>query len=239
MFLERGGAGGFGDPLAIGLLGVAVASLVAFVRVEHTTASPMLKLGYFRRPNFTGPLIAQPLSQFAYMGSFLLSPLLLDELFGYTVATIALVLLFRPATYSITSPIGGRLAGRLGERSMIVSGSVLMVLSMLAWVAAAHWVSLPMIVVGLVLSGTAMGLASPAYTTAIAGAVEPNDLGIANGMGSTMMNIGMLTGIQSMFALLGDGRAPDDFAAVFLFGAVVAGLGIVGGLMVRPRGDAA
>ena len=45
----------------------------------------MLRLDYLRRPNFTGPLIAQPLAQFAYMGSFLIAPILLDDLFGFSV----------------------------------------------------------------------------------------------------------------------------------------------------------
>jgi MFS family permease len=171
------------------------------------------------------------------MGGFLISPLLLDELFGYSVAAIALVLLFRPAVYSISSPIGGRLATVTGERSMIISGTILMVLSMGAWVAAAHWVSLGWIILGLVLSGLAMGLASPSYSTVLAGAVDPGDLGVANGMGTTLMNIGMLTGIQAMFTVLGDGRSPDDFAIVFAFGGVVAALGIIGGLMITstPR----
>jgi hypothetical protein len=40
-----------------------------------------------------------------------------------------------------------------------------------------------------------------------AGAVDPSDLGVANGLGTTMMNIGMLTGIQAMFTVLGDGRS--------------------------------
>jgi MFS family permease len=119
---------------------------------------------------------------------------------------------------------------------MIVAGSLLMASSMVAWVGAALWSNLGLVVVGLLLSGLAMGLASPAYTTAIAGAVEPEDLGIANGMGATMMNIGMLSGIQTMFTILGDGRAPEDFAQVFAFGAVVAAVGLVGGLMVRPSG---
>jgi MFS family permease len=87
-------------------------------------------------------------------------------------------------------------------------------------------------VIGLILSGLAMGLASPSYTTVIAGSVEPKDIGVANGMGTTMMNIGMLTGIQVMFTVLGDGRAPDDFARVFVLGGVVAALGLIGGLMV-------
>ena len=65
-----------------------------------------------------------------------------------------------------------------------------------------------------------------------AGAVDPSDLGVANGLGTTMMNIGMLTGIQAMFTLLGDGRSPDDFARAFAVGGAVAAVGIVGGLMV-------
>ncbi len=233
LFLERGGSAGFGDRLALALVVVSAVALLAFVTVERRAAAPMLRLDYFRRPNFTGPLIAQPLSQFAYMGGFLISPLLLDELFGYSVATIALVLLFRPGAYSLSSPIGGRIAARTGERGPIIAGSVLIAASMLAWVGAAHWQNLPLVVLGLVLSGLSMGIASPAYATAIAGAVDEEDLGIASGMGSTMMNIGMLTGIQAMFTVLGDGRAPDDFAGVFAFGGVVGALGLVGGLMVR------
>jgi MFS family permease len=115
---------------------------------------------------------------------------------------------------------------------MIIAGSILMVLSMVAWIFGAHWISVPMILVGLVLSGLAMGLASPSYATLMAAAVDEGDLGIANAMGTTMMNIGMLTGIQTMFVVLGDGRQPDDFALVFGFGAVVAAFGLIGGLMV-------
>jgi len=237
LFLERGGSTGFADPLALLLAAGAVVALSAFVAIERRVPSPMLRLDYLRRANFTGPLIAQPLAQFAYMGGFLISPLLLDELFGYSVAGIALVLLFRPGSFSVSSPVGGRLATVVGERPMMLTGTVLMALSMLAWVLAALWVNLAMVLVGLVLSGLAMGLASPSYATVIAGSVDPSDLGIANGMNSTMTNIGMLTGIAAMFTVLGDGRDPADFATVFAFGGVVAALGIVGALMVNstPR----
>ncbi|CAN5373055.1 MFS transporter [soil metagenome] len=232
LFVERGGSAGFGDPIALVLAVTSVGALVAFGRIERRVASPMLRLEYLRRPNFLGPLIAQPLSQFAYMGGFLMSPLLLDELFGYSVAAVALVLLFRPGAFSISSPVGGRLATVVGERPMMITGTVLMTASMAAWVLAALWVNLALVFVGLVLSGLAMGLASPSYSTVIAGSVDPADLGIASGMNATMMNIGMLTGIQAMFTVLGDGRAPRDFATVFAFGGVVAAVGIVGALMV-------
>jgi EmrB/QacA subfamily drug resistance transporter len=238
LFLQRGGSAGFADPYALALLAVGAAALVAFVAVERRVDDPLLRLDYFRRRNFTGALIAQPLAQFAYMGGFLVSPLLLESLFGYTVSVIALVLLFRPLVYSVSSPVGGRLATVVGERPMVISGSALMAASMATWVVAALTVNIALVIVGLVLSGLAMGLASPATAVVIAGSVEPEDLGVANGMGATMMNIGMLTGIQVMFTVLGDGREPADFARTFTVGAVVAAAGLIGGWMIRSSAPA-
>ncbi|MEL0195274.1 MAG: hypothetical protein VW962_09375, partial [Acidimicrobiaceae bacterium] len=121
-------------------------------RVEH----PMLSLDYFKFRNFTGPLICQPLSQFAYMGGFLIAPILLASLFGYSVGAIALILLFRPAFYSLTSPLGGRLSGKFGERFFLLIGSVLMVLSMAAWIGGAQSQNQTLVIIGLTHSGNAM-----------------------------------------------------------------------------------
>lgn len=233
--LEHGKSAGMSDPLAVGLLAVAAGAVTAFIEAEKVVASPMLKLRYFRRANFTGPLIAQPLMQFAYMGGFLISPLLLDSRFGYGVTAIALILLARPGVFSLASPVGGRLSGVLGPRVMIMSGSVAVVLSMIAFAGAASWTSLPLMILGLALSGLGLGLSNPSVSTTMAAAVDPADMGIANGMGSTMMNIGMLTGIQTMFVILGDGRGASDFAMVYLFGAVVAAVSLIGGAIIRTE----
>ncbi len=235
LWLQFGGSDGLLTPMPLALLAVGAVSLVAFVMIERRVEFPLLRLDYFRRRNFTGPLINHPLSQFAYMGSFLISPIMLDEAFGYSVAAVALILLFRPAAFSITSPAGGKLASRVGERPMLIVGTALMVASMLTWVFAALWVDLWLVILGLVLSGLAMGLSSPSYQTAVANAVEPSDLGIANGMGSTLMNIGMLTGIQVMFTVLGDGREPADFARTFAVGALAAAIGVTGALVMDRR----
>ena len=235
LFLEFGGRSGFTSTFPLILAACAIIGIGSFLRVERRVEYPMLRLDYFKRRNFTGPLICQPLSQFAYMGGFLIAPILLASMFGYSVGTIALILLFRPAFYSLFSPIGGRLSGKFGERLFLLAGSVLMILSMAAWVGGAHWSNLTLVIIGLSLSGIAMGFASPSYSTAVANAVDVADLGIANGMSSTLMNIGMLTGIQSMFTVLGEGRAPDDFARTFIVGGIVAGLGSIGALMMTKR----
>ena len=78
-----------------------------------------------------------------------------------------------------------------------------------------------------------LALKSPRGATYIATA--PGDLGIANGMGSTVMNIGMLAGIQTMFTVLGDGRDPGDFALTFVVGSIAAAAGLAGAMLMDRR----
>jgi EmrB/QacA subfamily drug resistance transporter len=226
---------GFDSPRALGLFGLAATLIVAFTVIERRKTAPLLRLDYFRRRDFTGPLVAQSLAQFAYMGGFLITPVFLDDIFGLGVTTTALVLLVRPGVWSVASPFGGRLTSERGGRVMMLAGATLMVASMVAFALSAVVEHLWLLFPGLALSGLAMGLASPAYSTTVAGAVDPADLGVANGMNSTFMNIGTLTGIQTMFVLLGDDPSADRFAGVFAFGACVAALSLFGAALVRGR----
>lgn len=236
--LERGRAVGFSDPSTLALVATSVLGITAFVAVERRVEHPMVALRYFRRPTFTGALVAQAFAQFAYMGGFLITPLLLDSVFGYTVSAIALVLLFRPGVYSLMSPIGGRAAVRFGGRTMILIGSVGISVSMAMVAVAAGRSSLPWLIAGLVLSGAAIGVASPSYATVVVGAVDARDMGVASGMNATFMNIGMLTGIQVLFVVLGDGRTPRDFAEVYVVGGAVSLVGILGALAIGRDGRA-
>ena len=231
--LERAKHSSFGDPWSLAAFGTALLMLFVFVRVEKNCAQPLLKLDYFSRRNFTGPLIAQPTAQFAYMGGMVLTPLMLRHVFSMSTTAGSWLLLLRPAFYAIGAPLGGRLERKLGVRFLVAAGSIGVVASMLAFTAASATETLGFAVLGLILSGAAIGLAVPGYSTAVAGAVDPQDLGIANGMSSTIMNLGTLTGIQTMFVILGERRSSGAFTEVWITGAVVAGLGIVGSLMMH------
>ena len=233
--LQRIKTTSIGDPLALGLFAVAAVAIYAFTLVEKRVAQPLLRLDYFRRRNFTGPLIAQTFVQFAYMGGFVITPLLLKDVFGLGVGTSSWVLMFRPTVFSIASPFAGRLSTRWGARSMILGGGLLMFASMLVFAVAALHEVLWLVVIGLVLSGLASGAASPSYATAVAESVDSADLGVANGMSSTLMNIGTLSGIQTMFVVLGDSRSDSMFSRVFVVGAMAAAVSLAGPLMMRSR----
>ena len=53
--------------------------------------------------------------------------------------------------------------------------------------------------------------------------------------GSTLMNIGTLSGIQVMFVILGDSRSDSMFARVFWVGAIAAAVSLIGPLIMLPR----
>jgi MFS family permease len=225
------------DPWTIALLLGSVAAAFAFVTAERRAEYPMLKLRYFGRRNFVTPLLASSLTQFAYMGGFVVVPLLLHDVYGWTVAGTALILAPRPGAFSVASPLGGWLASRVGERLPMIAGSALMVGSMAAFAVSSGGRGLVFVVAGLVLSGVASGIAAPAYSSMVAGAVDHEDLGIANGMSQQVLYIGIVSGIQIMLVVLGDHPDTSQYARSFVFGAAVAVLGLMAALASVGRED--
>jgi MFS family permease len=241
--IQTEGAGSaLADPLLIALLALCAAMIVGFIRIERRSPAPMLQLGYFRRRNFTLPMLSSSLVQFAYMGGFVVTPALLGNLYGLEVGAIALVMVPRPGVFSVASPIGGHLASRIGEKRPIVLGAVLMIASMAFFAVAALVdvsdsiaVGLVLVLVGLALSGASAGVSQPSVAAMVAGAVDENDIGIANGMNQQMMFIGIVSGIQTMNVLVGDDASAGRFAWTFALGLGVAVAGLVAALGASDR----
>ncbi len=105
---------GLADPWILGAVVLAPAGIVAFVRAERRADAPLLPLEFLQRRNFRAPLVASVFQGAAYMGGFVLAPLLVDNLFGYSVSAISLLMLIRPAVFSASAPVGGQ--PRLADR---------------------------------------------------------------------------------------------------------------------------
>jgi EmrB/QacA subfamily drug resistance transporter len=66
--LNQGHAWGWGSPAVLGLLGAAAALLAAFVALERRRPQPMLDLGLFASPVFSGAVFSATLSYVAESG---------------------------------------------------------------------------------------------------------------------------------------------------------------------------
>ena len=230
--LDRGASLGFDHPAALGLMALVPLAVGAFVGIERRKSHPMIPLEWFGRRNYAGPVVASATANAAYMGGFILAPQLLQERYGYTLTVATVFLVVRLVSYSISSPVGGRLTDTRGERWTASLGSVLVVLAMVAFAAGSLVDAVALVVLGLALAGGGLGVAGPAYQISVVGAVPMSSLGAATGMFQTLTSLGTAAGIQVLVLAVGEQATGSAFANAFWLGAAVAGVGVFGALAI-------
>jgi EmrB/QacA subfamily drug resistance transporter len=213
---------------------LSIASLVGFVLVELRSEAPVLPVGYFRRGRFAGAVGANFFANFAYMGGFFITSVMLadSELFGYRPDQVSLAVSPRAASLGIMGPIGGYMAARYGGRRMATTGMALIVASMAALAVVTDGAPYTAILPGLVLSGFGLGLVAPPTAATVTNEAASQDLAAASGALNMGASIGSSMGIATMSAVLsgaaGSTASPGSgaFAAAFLFGGVMSVIGL-------------
>ncbi len=231
--LSLGADLGFSNPAVIFLFALAPVAAVAFVRVELRAAHPLLPLEFFRRQNFTASIVTQFASNFGYMGAFILTPLLVQERFGFSVAAASLAMVCRPLSFSVSAPISGYVAVKVGERPTAIVGCALVAVSMGCFAASAELDMLALVYTALLLSGLGLGISSPSLISSVANAVGPDDLGVANAAQIMVTQIGVVAGIQVLSTLQGGETSASSFTVAYLVGGAMALVGLVASCFVQ------
>lgn len=226
------------DTLVGAAVVAGVASLAIFVLVEQRVRFPLLPLGLLRRRNFTAAMLGSLFSGAAYMGGFVLAPLLLQSVFAYSVSATSLIMLLRPASFAVTSPLGGSVATRIGERPVAVFGATAISAALLALGIGTDQHLVVLVMAALVLQGIGNGTAQPTLTATLSNSVEEHDLGVAAAAQRMMFQVGSALGITVMTSVYGGTEQPSDFLNGYLVGAGLGVAAIVFSWMVRstPRG---
>jgi MFS family permease len=202
---------------AIGTLG-----LVAFVRIEDRVTDPLLSLELFRDRNFSATLVSNAFSSAAYMGAFIIAPLLLYQCFDFSITQTSLLMVLRTASVAFASPMGGALGERSGERAASVVGCAVMTLALLGVAWGAFVSDLFLLGVGLVGQGVGLGLSQPSITSAIARSVDESQLGIAAAANRLAGQGGASFGIAALTIVYGGLAEPRVFGLAFLLCAALA-----------------
>ena len=211
------------DTLVVAALALGAAGMASFVWVEARVAFPLLPLPFFRRRNFTASLLAALFSGAAYMGGFILAPLLLQSLFGYSVSATSLIMLLRPASFSATSPVGGAMATRIGERPVALFGTACITAALIGLGFGADTGAVALVVGALVVQGIGNGTSQPTIAATLSNSVDEADLGIAAAAQRMTFQMGSAFGITVLTAVYGGTEQASDFLAAYLVG---AGLGV-------------
>ena len=203
-------------PLVLIFAATGVVAIAVFARIENRSDHPLIPPHYWRMRGFVVPTLTLALLFAAYMGSFVLAPLMLQSVaFAATAAvggavlverltTAAMtsrVIIARPMMFSLMGPVTGRLVGRLGQRPMVVAGGLSIVVSMLLLSTSGPGTSLMVVALALGLAGLGMGAASPILTATVANSVADEDLGVAGAAQQMLQQVGLVVGIQILQAI--------------------------------------
>jgi len=207
------------SPWIWGAILLSVGLVYGFVRVEGKTEEPLLPLEFFSYRNFTAPILSGALQNGAYMGAFILAPFLLQNVFELTLVSTSLFMLLRTLTLTLTSPLGGALGTRAGDRraSMIGTGTIMVSMAVLATGASIEWIAV--VGAGLVLQGLGQGLCAPSLSAAVAGAVPPEHLGVATAAKNLVNQVVTAFGIALLAGLYAGGAG---FQPAFFAGGIMA-----------------
>jgi len=215
---------------AIALVGLAV----VFIRYELRHPDPVLQPRFFRVRSFAAANGAIALSNLAMYSTLLTVPILLARRGGWSSAKVGGVLVMLSGAMVVCSPLGGRLADRIGRRRPTVIGLALLTLGVLPLALAGSTIAIPLLLGSLGLAGVGIGLSSAGMQTAAIESVGPREAGVASGVFSTSRYFGSIVGSSILAGLLG-AAGGGGFRAVFMMVAVAALLSALVALALRDH----
>ncbi len=150
-------AGRLPDPLTVGLLAIGMASLTlavvqtgpwgwlgvrtiaallvglallgAFVVRARHVPNPVLRLELFHNRDFRWANIAALTFAVGFNAMFLSNVLFLTTVWRYSILRAGVAIALGPAIVALTAPRFGRLAGRIGQRAVLIPGGIVYALS--------------------------------------------------------------------------------------------------------------
>src|SRR5580692_3475158 len=233
--LVRGSSAGWASPEVAGAPAAGAAAAVAFTGWELRARAPMLPMRLFAVRGFSAGNVVVFLMNASITGAVFFMAQFLQVGLDQDPLGAGLRLLPWGVAPFLIAPRAGKLADRIGERPLVVSGLLLQGAGF-AWIAvvAAPRLAYPVMLAPMLISGAGLGLAIPAMTKAVVGSVPRADIGKASGSFSMMRQLGSAFGVAilaAVFAAAGSYTSAAAFSAGFAPAiAAAAGLALAGAL---------
>ncbi len=231
--LVRGNTAGWGSLEVIGTLAGGAAAATAFAAWERRAARPMRPARLFRSAAFSAGNVAIFMINASLTGVIFLMPQFQQVVAGQDPLGAGLRLLPWGIAPFLVGPRAGALADKVGERVLVVTGSLLQAAGV-AWIAAAAGpgTGYLALVTPMIIIGVGFALAIPAVTRSVTSTVPPADIGTASAAFTTMRQLGGAFGVAVLgaaFAATGGYATPTAFSHGFTTAfAVATGLALTG-----------
>lgn len=173
----------------VGLLGLAL-----FFQQQRRTSDPVFEVTLFiENRTFTFSSLAALLNYSATFAVTFMMSLYLQYIKGMTPQAAGTILMAQPLVMALFSPIAGRLSDRIQPRLLATAGMGITAVGVVVFTQLQADSTILAITGNLVLLGFGFGLFSSPNMSAIMGAVDKKDYGIASGTVATMRLLGQMT----------------------------------------------
>jgi len=206
---------GIDNPFVIASMLLAPLAIFSFIRIEQRVRWPLLPLHYLRRRSFSASAATTFFMQASFIGSFVLAPLMLQRLFGYSVARTSLFLITRPFGFAFGAFVAGRHHSKRSVNKLQIYGNGTLIVGSAFMVIGPISRSMLLIEIGLVVTGFANGYARTVIYALVADTVDTADIGIATGVLNMLSQIGSAAGTTIMAAVIADSAAASTMGWAF------------------------
>ncbi|MEM3227642.1 MAG: MFS transporter [Candidatus Micrarchaeaceae archaeon] len=200
---------GWRNPFVLGGLAIGLALMVVFVYFERRTSSPIFKLHLFRIRPFALGNISGLLSSLSRGAVMFLVVIWLQGIYlplhgmpiSLTPFWAGIYMIPLMLGFVALGPISGWLTDKFGARIFATSGMVIIGVSLLLLASLPYNFNLLEFELILLLNGIGGGMFAAPNTTAIMNATPAIERGSANGMRTTLLNLGQTMSMAIFFTI--------------------------------------
>jgi len=198
-----GETAGFTAPPVLALFCCSAVAGAAFLWQEHRAAHPLLDLRFLRIARFTTANVVAFCSYFATFAIFFFTALYLAEVVGYSGFGIALAFLPMTVLMITSSLLAGNWTSPARLRWSISGGCLVFAIGLLLTNAALSPHPAYLLLAGaLALTGVGIGATVVPITSSVLDAVPPERSGMAASSANTSREVGAVTGVAVLGALV-------------------------------------
>jgi DHA2 family multidrug resistance protein len=181
---------------------IAAVSLILFIVIELRSKHPILNLKLLRHYNFAMSALVMFIFGIAFFGNAFLLPIYLQNSLGYTALQAGLVFYPVGILQAVIAPISGQLTDRINPKIPLLTGAVVLGVSMYLLSFLSLHTTHGQIMLPLYLRGLGMGLIfTPISTVALYDIPKPQ-LAQASGLFNTIRQVGGSFGIAVLGTVL-------------------------------------
>src|SRR3989454_878408 len=240
---------GFASTKVLIALALSAALLIAFVVVEKSSSQPLLPGRMLRLRSVVAGNSVAALVSVVMIGVVFFNSLYLQEILGYSPIQAGLAWLPQTVLIMVVSNIGARIATKLGARTLIALGTLVLGAGMLLFLRTApHSDYVPILIPAMLVSGIGIGLAFVSVTMAATAGVPDRDQGVASGLIGTAQQVGTAVGLPILVNIAGSvtrvslpqgvGAVIAGYHQAFVIAAAISFVAAIVALMVIKRPSA-